>query len=126
MEKANNELSLPGMFYRRREDWVRYVLRLKRIDKSEDLSDGEKLVAIYIAQTLNPKSRSWVTSQAKIAKDLEFGERVVKSAVAKLKKKGLLKVERVKIAGKTKLFNAYSIVPPDAALPADDDEDFGF
>lgn len=111
MKKAEKELSLSGIFYRRRENWIRHVLRLPK----DKLSHVEKLVAIYIAETTNPKERSWVTSQGRIATDLGVGIRVVKNSVVKLRKLGLIVTCRVRISANSKLFNSYSIVPVEDA-----------
>lgn len=107
------ELSLSGRFYRMRDEWIRYVIRLPR----DEFSATEKLVAVFIAETINPVTRSWTISQAAIAKDLEITERAVKGAVAKLRERGLIEVERVSINGHSKLFNRYELVPPEQAIP---------
>jgi hypothetical protein len=111
--KPKKTLTPAGMFYRRRDDWIKHVLKRPKAD----LSHVEKLVAIYIAETINPDTRRWVTSQEKIAIDMEIGVRVVKSAVAKLKEAGLLEAKRTKVNGNPKTFNCYSIVAVDDALP---------
>jgi biotin operon repressor len=111
--KNRKELSLSGMFYRMRDNWIRHVIGRPK----KDYSPVSKLVAIRIATAINPETRSWVISQARIAADLEVGERIVKQAVAQLKKDGLIKVKRVKVPGKAKLFNAYEIVPVELAEP---------
>ena len=108
-------LSLAGMFYRRRDEWIRHVIRMRRVDPKRDLSSVEKLVAVYIAETLNPKSQSWIISQARIAADLEVDEKSVKNAVMKLRRMGLLETRMVKVEGNAKRFNAYSIVSPEHA-----------
>ncbi len=77
----------------------------------------EKLVAIRIAESVNPKDRSWVLSQAKIANDFECGIRIVKSAVAKLKADGLIRATRVRVPGHHKLFNSYELVPVELSGP---------
>lgn len=106
-------LSLSGMFYRRRDDWIRYVIKRPK----DELSHVERLVAVYIAEAINPKTRVWVVSQERIALDLEIGVRIVKSAVAKLRARGLIRTERVRVAGHSKLFNAYSLVAIEEAVP---------
>jgi len=106
-------LSLSGMFYRRRDDWIRHILKRPK----DSYSYVEKLVAIYIAETINPKDQAWVTSQDRIASDMEIGIRVVKSAVAKLKDDGLLTAKRTRISGNAKTFNSYSIVAVEDAIP---------
>jgi DNA-binding MarR family transcriptional regulator len=108
-------LSLSGMFYRRKDDWIRHILKLPK----SELSHVEKLVAIYIAETINPEVREWVTSQGRIADDMEIGIRIVKSAVGKLKKAGLLSVRRTRLMGKQKRFNSYAIVAVEDAIPED-------
>lgn len=110
---VRKELSLPGMFYRMREDWIRYVIRLPKAE----MSATEKVIAVYIAQTMNPRDRTWIVSQDRIAKDLDVQIRVVKSAVAYLKGEGLIRVRRVKVPGHSKLFNAYEIVAVELAEP---------
>ncbi len=115
MKTEKKELSLSGVFYRRRDDWIRHVLKLPKAD----LSHVEKLIAIYIAETINPDKRAWITSQERIAADLEVGIRVVKSAVVKLKKMGLIETKRTRVSGNSKLFNSYSIVAVEEALPDD-------
>lgn len=106
-------LSLSGMFYRMRDDWIRYVIRRPK----EDYSVTERLVAVYIAEAINPDSRMWIVSQEKIAADLDVKVRVVKGAVAKLRNDGLLMTARVKLQGHSKLFNAYELVPVEMAEP---------
>jgi biotin operon repressor len=113
--KPRIELSLSGMFYRRRDDWIKHVLKRPKAE----LSHVEKLVGIYIAETINPKDREWVTSQERIADDMEIGIRIVKSAVSKLRKEGLLKVRKARVPGNPKLFNSYSIVAVEDAFPTD-------
>ena len=115
--RLKKSLSLAGMFYRRRDEWIRHVIRMRRVDPKRDLSSVEKLVAVYIAETLNPKSQSWIISQARIAADLEVDEKSVKNAVMKLRRMGLLETRRVKVEGNAKRFNAYSIVSPEHAEP---------
>ncbi len=107
------ELSAPGIFYRRRDDWIKYVLRLPKAE----LSHVEKLVAIYIAETNNPKDRGWITSQEKIADDLDIGIRIVKSAVSKLRAAGLIETKRRRLGDNVKMFNLYSIVDVKDAVP---------
>lgn len=111
MRVVRKELSKAGLFYRRREEWIRHVLRLPKAE----LSHVEKLVAIYVAETANPNAQSWVTSQARIATDLDVGIRIVKSAIAKLKSMGLIHTRRVRLNGNPKLFNAYEIVAVELA-----------
>lgn len=113
MKIVRKELSQPGLFYRRRDEWIRYVLRLPK----SDLSHVEKLVGIYIAETPNPKAQSWITSQERIADDLGVGIRIVKSAVAKLKRMGLIRARRSRLNGNPKLFNSYEIVAVEVAEP---------
>lgn len=107
------ELTLSGRFYRMRDDWIRYVIRRPK----EDYSVTERLIAVYIAEAINPDSRMWIVSQEKIAAELDVKVRVVKSAVAKLRKDGLLQTTRVQVQGHSKLFNAYEIVPVELAEP---------
>lgn len=107
------ELSLSGIFYRRKDEWIRHILKRPKAEYSH----VEKLVAIYIAETINPADREWTTSQARIAEDMDIGIRIVKSAVAKLRDDGLLKMRRVKLLGKPKRFNCYSIVDVEDAVP---------
>jgi DNA-binding MarR family transcriptional regulator len=111
MKIVRKQLTPAGMFYRRREDWIRYVLRLPKAE----LSLAEKAIGIYIAETLNPDAQTWVTSQERIASDLEVGIRIVKSAVSKLKKRGLIRARRTRLNGNPKLFNAYEIVAVELA-----------
>ncbi len=113
IDKPKKELSLAGMFFRRRDDWIKYILRRPKAE----FSHVEKLVAIYIAETINPRDRAWITSQEKIADDMEIGVRVVKSAVAKLKREGLLGAKRARVQGSPKTFNCYSIIPIEDATP---------
>ena len=113
MKIVKKQLSKSGLFYRRREDWIRHILRLPKAE----LSFAEKAISIYIAETLNPDAQSWVTSQARIAADLEVKERIVKSTVAKLKKMGLIKTRRTRLNGNPKMFNAYEIVAVEMAEP---------
>lgn len=114
IKNARKELSLPGVFYRRRDDWIRHILKRPKAE----FSAVEKLVAIYIAETINPDDREWITSQEKIAADMEVGVRIVKSAVSKLKKQGLLKAKRKRVSGNSKLFNSYAIVAVEDAVPS--------
>jgi len=113
MKKQVKELSLSGIFYRRRDQWIKHVLTAPK----DRLSHVEKLVAVYIAGTINPESRAWVTSQERIASDMDIGVRIVKSAVAKLRDEGLLETKRVRVNGNPKRFNAYSIVAVEDAIP---------
>lgn len=115
MRPEKKELSLSGVFYRRRDEWIKHVLRLPKAE----LSHVEKLIGVYIAETINPEKRAWITSQERIAADLELGIRVVKSAVVKLKKMGLLATKRARVNGNSKLFNSYSIVAVEDARPDD-------
>ncbi|MGN6775847.1 hypothetical protein [Rhizobium sp.] len=107
------ELSLSGTFYRRRDDWIGHILRRPK----SEYSHVEKCVAIYVAETINPRDREWSTSQEKIAKDLDVGIRIVKSAIAKLKSDGLLTIKREKINGSVKTFNHYALVAVEDAIP---------
>lgn len=113
MKNVSKQLSISGLFYRRREDWIRYVLRLPKAE----MSFAEKCIAIYIAETLNPEAQSWVTSQERIAADLQVKIRIVKSTVAKLRALGLLRARRTRLNGNPKLFNAYEIVAVELADP---------
>lgn len=112
MIKQKKELSPSGLFYRMRDDWIKYILKRPKAE----LSHVEKLVGIYIAETINPDDREWVTSQERIAEDLEIGVRMVKSAVVKLRSEGLLKTKRKRVKGNSKLFNSYSIVAVEDAI----------
>lgn len=109
----NKELSFAGVFYRRRDDWIKFILKRPKAQ----LSHVEKLVAIYIAETINPDAREWITSQERIADDMEIGVRVVKSAVSKLRREGLLSVRKARVLDNPKLFNSYSIVAVEDAEP---------
>lgn len=111
--RAKKELSLSGLFYRRRDDWIKFILKRPKAQYSH----VEKLVAIYIAETINPDEREWVTSQERIAADMEIGLRIVKSAVSKLRKDGLMKVRKARVKNNPKLFNSYSIVAVEEAEP---------
>jgi DNA-binding MarR family transcriptional regulator len=106
-------LSLSGMFYRRRDDWIKFVLEIPKAE----LSFTEKAIAIFIAEKMNPRDQSWVISQERIAKALGLKIRIVKSAVAKLKERGLIRTRRTRLNGKPKLFNAYEIVAVEDAEP---------
>jgi len=110
---TRKQLSPSGTFYRQRDEWIKSILRRPKAE----LSHVEKLVAIYIVETINPVDRAWVTSQERIADDMEIGIRIVKSAVSKLKAMGLIRAKRVSIKGNGKLFNCYSMVPVDEASP---------
>ncbi|PDT47301.1 hypothetical protein CO661_14055 [Sinorhizobium fredii] len=107
------QLSYAGMFYRMRDNWIRHVIRQPK----GGYSVTERLVAVYIAEAINPQSRMWIVSQEKIAADLDVRIRVVKGAVAKLRQDGLLMTTRVKVQGHSKLFNAYELVPVELAEP---------
>lgn len=107
------ELTPSGSFYRMRDDWIRYILTRPK----DELSYVEKLVAIRIASAINPTSRSWILSQERIASDLDCGIRIVKSAVAKLKRERLIKAMRVRVPGQMKLFNSYELVPVELSGP---------
>lgn len=111
--KPKKQLSLAGLFYRRRDDWIKHILKRPKADYSH----VEKLVAIYIAETINPEDRGWITSQERIADDMEIGIRVVKSAVSKLRADGLLEVRKARVNGNSKLFNSYSLVGVEVAVP---------
>ena len=113
MIRKSKDLTPAGLFYRDRDDWIKYILRRSKAD----YSPVEKLVAIYIAETINPEDREWITSQERIATDLEIGIRIVKSAVAKLRKEGLLGIKKRRVSRNSKLFNSYSIVPVGEAVP---------
>lgn len=113
MHPKNKELSLSGMFYRRRDDWIKYVLKRPKAE----LSHVEKLVGIYIAETINPDDREWITSQERIAADMDIGIRIVKSAVSKLRREGLLTVRKARVNENPKLFNSYAIVAVEDAVP---------
>jgi len=114
MKQAKKQLTLAGIFYRRRDDWIKYILKRPKAQYSH----VEKLVAIYIAETINPEDREWITSQERIADDMEIGIRVVKSAVSKLRSDGLLMVRKARVNGNPKLFNSYSIQPVEDATPS--------
>lgn len=105
------------MFYRRRDDWIRYVIRGKVTDAKRDLTHVERLVAVYIAEAINPASGRWIVSQQRISEDLGVTIRVVRNAVTKLRNMGLITTERVMVPGHTKRFNAYVFVPVELAEP---------
>jgi DNA-binding MarR family transcriptional regulator len=106
-------LSLSGMFYRRRDDWIKFVLEIPKAE----MSFTEKAIAVFIAEKMNPRDQSWVISQERIAKDLDLKIRVVKSAVSKLKAMGLIEARRTRLNGNPKLFNSYQIVAVEDAVP---------
>lgn len=112
-DQVRKELSPSGRFYRMRDQWIRYVIRLPR----DEMSATDKMVAVLIAQTINPTTRKWVISQAAVARELEVTERAVKGAVRKLRERGLIEIERVAINGQSKLFNCYELVSPEHAIP---------
>jgi transcription initiation factor IIE alpha subunit len=113
MDTATQKLSPAGQFYRTRDSWIKFIL----CKPKDEYTYVEKLVAIRIASTINPKTQTWVLSQGRIAKDLGCGVRIVKSAVAKLKEEKLIKAKRVRVPGQTKLFNAYELVPVELSGP---------
>lgn len=111
--RHRKELSPAGLFYRQRDDWIKFIISRPKAQ----FSHVEKLVAVYIAETINPEAREWVTSQERIADDLEVGVRIVKSAVAKLKQAGLLTTRRRRILASKNAFNSYAIVAVEHAIP---------
>lgn len=113
MDTRQTQLSPAGEFYRMRDNWIRHVLCRPK----DELTYVEKLVGIRIASSINPTDRVWVLSQGRIANDLNCGIRIVKSAVAKLKKEKLLRATRVKVTGHAKMFNAYELVPVELSGP---------
>jgi len=112
MDAITQKLSPAGQFYRMRDNWIRFVL----CKKKDEYTYVEKLVAVRIASAINPET-PWVLSQARIAKDLDCGIRIVKSAVQKLKQERLIKATRVRVPGQKKLFNAYELIPVELSGP---------
>ena len=102
------------MFYRRRDEWIRYVISLPK----EDLTATEKAVAVRIVISLNPKEQVYVLSQARIANDLGLAVQTVKNSVLKLKRLGLIESKRVPYKDGSKPFNSYEMVSPENAISA--------
>lgn len=99
-------LTLSGIFYRDRDEWMRYVIGL------DGLENGERLVALYIALRTNPKTRWCWPPQRVIARDLAVSKATVKRTVSKLLAAELMAVDfRVPIGGK-KPVNHYTLVHP--------------
>lgn len=113
MKKSkNSELSLSGMFYRRRDEWIRYVISLPK----DDLTATEKAVAVRIVIALNPQEQVYVLGQARIADDLGIAVQTVKNAVLKLKRLGLIEAKRVSYKQGARPFNSYEMVAPQDAF----------
>jgi hypothetical protein len=113
MDTLTKKLSTAGLFYRMRDDWIRFIL----VKPKSEYGYVEKLVAIRIASSINPTQQAYVLSQERIAKDFGCGIRVVKSAVQKLKKENLIRAKRVKVEGFAKRFNSYELVPVELSGP---------
>ena len=106
------ELSLSGMFYRRRDEWIRHVIALPK----DDLTATEKAVAVRIVISLNPQEQVYVLSQARIADDLGLAVQTVKNAVLKLKRLGLIDSQRVPYKRGSRPFNSYEMIAPQDAI----------
>ena len=106
------ELSLSGIFYRDRDEWIRYVISMPK----EDLTATEKAVAVRIVIALNPQERVYVLGQARIAEDLGIAVQTVKNAVLKLKRLGLIEAKRVSYKHGVRPFNSYEMIKPQDAV----------
>ena len=108
-----SELSLSGVFYRRRDEWIRYVIARPK----DELTATEKAVAVRIVISLNPQEQVYVLSQARIANDLGIAVQTVKNAVLKLKRLGLIESRRVPYRDGSRPFNSYEMISPQDAIP---------
>ena len=99
-------LSESGVFYRDRDEWMRYVQTRTEWDAST------RLVGCYIATRINPTTREAWPMQSTIAKDLGVSAPTVKRAVATLVGSQLLRVRLVKPRGGRRAVNHYALVHP--------------
>ncbi|MBO6901396.1 MAG: hypothetical protein JJ864_08620 [Rhizobiaceae bacterium] len=95
-----------GVFYRDRDEWMRYVVT------QPDLDNSVRLVALYIALRANPQSREPFPRQTTIAKELRLHVQTVKLAVAALKSRNLIVVSRRIAPGGRKPVNHYALIHP--------------
>lgn len=107
MQKRNfHGLSLAGVFYRDRDEWMRFLTTC------EDIEVSARLVGCYIALRINPQDRETWPKQGTIAKEVGLSLATVKRCIKQLQVSGLLFVEQPGRRGVKRAVNCYSLIHP--------------
>lgn len=99
-------LTEAGLFYRERDEWLRYLTTRTEYDAST------RLVGCYIALRTNPETRETWPKQETIADDVGLSVMTVKRAVWRLVADRLLSVRVRRPTGGRNPINHYSLVHP--------------
>lgn len=99
-------LSVAGVFYRDRDEWMRHLAGRTDYDAST------RMVGIAIALYTNPKSREAYPQQKTIARNLGLSIPTVKRAVALLAKDKILSVKLKRRKDAKRAVNHYSLIHP--------------
>ena len=95
-----------GEFYRLRDRWLDYVA------ERADIHPTTRLVAIWIARRINPRTKDTWHQISTIARCLGLSTRTVIRAIRALENEGLLLVRRGGPRGKRAAVNRYEMVGP--------------
>lgn len=98
-------LSLAGVFYRGRDDWMR------ALTSDPDVSMNAKAAGCYLAVRINKRTRDAFPQQTTMAKELGVSRATVMRSVAELVKCGWLSVEQGR-RGKHAAVNRYTLIMP--------------
>ena len=114
-------LSDSGVFYRDRDEWLRYLTTRSDYDAST------RVIGCYIALRINPETRETWPKQTTIADDTGLAVMTVKRAVWRLVSDRLLSVRvRRPIIGGRNPVNHYSLVHPADSEGSSMNHDSGF
>lgn len=105
-KRNHHGLTESGVFYRDRDEWMRYVASRETWDASA------RLICLYIALKANPESREPFPRQSVIAEDCGVSTATVKRAVRQAVSAGLLAVTVKRAFRGRKPVNHYRLVHP--------------
>lgn len=101
------ELSLAGVFYRDRDEWLRHLMKHPDIELS-----AHKLVGCYLGMNINRTTRDVWKMEKTIAEDLCVSRSTVARAVRVLRDLKLIEVKQEGRRGLKKAVNRYSMLFP--------------
>ena len=101
------ELSLAGVFYRDRDQWLRHVMTCTEIEVP-----AHRLVGCYIGININRTTRDMWKMETTIADDMGVSRSTVARAIRVLRDLKLIEVKQEGRRGLKKAVNRYSMVFP--------------
>lgn len=114
LKRNYHGLSESGVFYRDRDEWMRYV------QGRTDMEVSVRLIGCYLALKMNPVSPEAFPMQTTMATELGVSLATVKRAIAQLLAFQLMRVRLVSVRRGKRPVNHYSLIHP-ANLGVTDD-----